>query len=62
MAASFAVGLSSVFTPLCLLCILGGVFIGIIFGAVPGAERNNGACAVSSGHLFHGIRSVRLYC
>lgn len=36
MAASFAVGLSSVFTPLCLLCILGGVFIGIIFGAVPG--------------------------
>lgn len=36
MAASFAIGLSSVFTPICLLCILGGVFVGIIFGAVPG--------------------------
>lgn len=36
MAQSFAIGLSSVLTPACLISILGGVFIGIIFGAVPG--------------------------
>ncbi len=36
MLESFSIGLASVLTPSCLLFIVGGVFIGIIFGAIPG--------------------------
>lgn len=36
MLESFALGLSGVATPAGLISIVGGVFIGIIFGAVPG--------------------------
>lgn len=36
MLESFSIGLASVMTPSCLLFIVGGVFVGIIFGAIPG--------------------------
>lgn len=36
MLENFLIGLQSMANPVCILAIFGGVFIGIIFGAVPG--------------------------